>query len=101
MAVIAVISLLASKIPYLLSVVLLYCFLTAVYRLRFSPIAHIPGPRFAALTTLYEFYHDFIHLGQFYFQIQKLHEEYGMLIPRRLLRDYLNLISVFTYESFN
>lgn len=91
---IALIPGLASYLPYLLTVTVIYILFVAVYRLHFSPIAQIPGPRIAALTSLYEFYHDCIHLGQFYYQIQKLHEQYGMVIARRLLRDDCPLISV-------
>lgn len=77
---IALIPGLASYLPYLLTVTVIYILFVAVYRLHFSPIAQIPGPRIAALTSLYEFYHDCIHLGQFYYQIQKLHEQYGPIV---------------------
>ena len=50
---------------------------TAVSRLFLSPIARIPGPKLAALTSWYEFYYDVIRPGQFVFHIQDLHERYG------------------------
>lgn len=67
--------------PYASAVVLglAYLIALAVYRLWFSPIAHFPGPRLAALTVLYEFYYDTICCGQFTFQIGRLHEKYGQL----------------------
>ncbi|PYH79528.1 hypothetical protein BO82DRAFT_288650, partial [Aspergillus uvarum CBS 121591] len=52
----------------------------AIRRLYFHPIAHIPGPRLAALTWWYEFYFDAIQPGQYVFKIQKLHRQYGPII---------------------
>ena len=49
----------------------------AVYRLYFSPLASIPGPRLAALTLWYEFYHDFFRKGKFLWVIADMHEQYG------------------------
>lgn len=48
------------------------------YRLYLSPIAKFPGPKLAALTLWYEFYHDVIRGGQYVFKIDELHEQYGM-----------------------
>jgi hypothetical protein len=53
----------------------------AIRRLYFHPLAHIPGPKLAALTWWYEFYFDAIQQGQYVFQIQKLHRLYGMFHP--------------------
>ncbi len=46
-------------------------------RLFFGPLAHIPGPRLAALTSWYEFYYDVIKPGQYVWKIKDLHAEYG------------------------
>ena len=54
---------------------------TALYRLYFSPLAKIPGPRLAALTSWYEFYYDVILPGRYVFKIKELHEEYGASSP--------------------
>ena len=52
-----------------------------IHRLYFSLIAHIPGPRLAALTYFYQFYYDlWPYQGQFIFQYAKLHEGYGPII---------------------
>ena len=51
-----------------------------IWRLYFSPIAHIPGPRLAAITWWYEFYYDIILGGQYVFKIIELHKEYGPII---------------------
>lgn len=63
-----------------LTTVLLAALLTiggAIRRLFFHPLAHIPGPRLAALTWWYEFYFDVIQPGRYVFKIQELHKRYG------------------------
>ena len=66
---------------YLLLGALLVSFAAlAVQRLWLSPIAHIPGPKLAALTQLYEFYYDFILDGQYTLKIIELHEQYGPVV---------------------
>jgi hypothetical protein len=57
---------------------LVYLFGLAVYRLYLSPIAKFPGPKLAALTLWYEFYHDVVRGGQYVFKINELHDQYGM-----------------------
>lgn len=49
----------------------------AIRRLFFHPLAHIPGPRLAALTWWYEFYFDAVQPGKYVFKIQELHKQYG------------------------
>ena len=48
-----------------------------ISRLILSPLAGIPGPKLAALTSWYEFYYDVIKPGKFVWKIKDLHEEYG------------------------
>lgn len=63
-----------------LTTVLLAALLTiagAIRRLFLHPLAHIPGPRLAALTWWYEFYFDVVQPGQYVFKIQELHKQYG------------------------
>jgi hypothetical protein len=64
----------------------LYIIALAIYRLRFSPIAKFPGPKLAALTLWYEFYHDVIRGGQYVFRINELHEQYGMTVSSFYIR---------------
>jgi hypothetical protein len=48
-----------------------------IYRLYFHPLSHIPGPRLAALTFLYQTYFSLVNGSRFYVQIGKLHKIYG------------------------
>ena len=57
---------------------LLYFGALAIYRLCLSPIAEFPGPKLAALSLWYEFYHDVVRGGQYCFKINELHDQYGM-----------------------
>ena len=61
------------------TVQLISVLLVSAYRLYFHPLAKIPGPRLAALTFWYEFYHDVILPGRYVWKIQKLHKDYGKL----------------------
>ncbi|KAI9038140.1 cytochrome P450 [Aspergillus affinis] len=52
----------------------------AFYRLYLSPLAKFPGPRLAAVTGLYETYYDIVQDGQFVWQIERLHQQYGPIV---------------------
>ncbi|KAK0507631.1 hypothetical protein JMJ35_010154 [Cladonia borealis] len=57
-----------------------WCIVVSLYRLFFHPLAKIPGPRLAALTSCYEFYYDVIQPGRYIWKIKSLHEQYGPII---------------------
>ncbi|KAL9039589.1 MAG: hypothetical protein Q9214_004816 [Letrouitia sp. 1 TL-2023] len=59
---------------------LLYILYTVVYRLYLSPLAKYPGPKIAALTSWYEFYHDILRHGRFPWEVQRLHDIYGPVV---------------------
>lgn len=80
---------------YLALALLGYSIYGIYHRLLLSPIAHIPGPKFAAITRLfvfatsdssfltshrYEAYYDLYRGGQYTFKIIELHKEYGPII---------------------
>lgn len=52
----------------------------AVYRLYLSPLSKFPGPKLAALTLWYEFYYDVIKNGRYLWEIEKMHEKYGLFL---------------------
>jgi hypothetical protein len=58
---------------------------TAIYNVFFHPLAHVPGPKLAGATYLYQTYHSFMGGSRYYAKIKELHEIYGMtpLIGRR------------------
>ncbi|KAI9705392.1 MAG: hypothetical protein M1820_005222 [Bogoriella megaspora] len=53
---------------------------TIISRLCFSPIAHFPGPKLAAVTSLYELYCSIVLKGQWAFRIKEMHEKYGPIV---------------------
>lgn len=56
---------------------LLWTVSEACRRLFLGPLAHIPGPRLAALTWWYEFYFDAVQPAQYIFKIQEFHQKHG------------------------
>jgi hypothetical protein len=64
-----------------------YLVILSLYRLYLSPLAPIPGPKLAALTSWYEAYYEIVLGGQYSFQIDKLHDIYGkfFVLPRDVL----------------
>ena len=55
----------------------LYLLGLVVYRLFLSPIANIPGPKLAAVTSWVEIYWDLVKGGKFVFKIEEWHDRYG------------------------
>lgn len=54
-----------------------YFILKIIYRLYFHPLSKFPGPKLAASTHLFEFYHDVVRHGKFLWEIERMHLEYG------------------------
>ncbi|KAL4876881.1 cytochrome P450 [Aspergillus karnatakaensis] len=59
---------------------ILYLGVRSIYRLYFHPLSHIPGPKLAAITSGYEFYHNIFRGGLFVWEVKRLHEIYGPII---------------------
>lgn len=55
-----------------------YVISLVIYRLFFSPIAKFPGSKLAAVSGWYELYYDVIHKGKYLFEIEKMHDKYGV-----------------------
>lgn len=68
--------------PYLtiFSLLSTYLVLLTLYRLFLHPLAHIPGPKLAAITQWFEFYYDVLLVGQYQNQFMRWHEKYGPII---------------------
>lgn len=57
----------------------LFLLTRSVYRLYLHPLANVPGPRLAALTSWHELWYDCFHGGggQHAFKMREMHDRYG------------------------
>ncbi|KAI1864039.1 uncharacterized protein JN550_009059 [Neoarthrinium moseri] len=51
-----------------------------LYRGWLSPLARIPGPKLAALTSWYECYYDVVLPAQYVFKVKEMHAKYGPIV---------------------
>jgi hypothetical protein len=63
-----------------------------IYRLQFHPLSKFPGPKLAALTSLYEFYYNVVLGGRYLWEIERMHEQYG----KEPLFETLDHVSILT-----
>lgn len=56
-----------------------YVLLVAIYRLYLHPISKFPGPKLAAVTSLYGFYFNVVKGGRYLWEIEKMHKKYGAI----------------------
>lgn len=52
-----------------------------IYRIFLHPLAHLPGPKIAAATFLYEIAWDYFGDGAYLYEIEKMHKKYGWWGP--------------------
>lgn len=66
----------------LLTVLLICLFLYSLgkvaYLLYLHPLAIVPGPTLAAVSSLWYCYHELLGKGSVYLQIERLHQKHGM-----------------------
>ncbi|KAI1811309.1 cytochrome P450 [Poronia punctata] len=67
-------------LPTAFALGLAYLVVRTVYRLYFHPLSHIPGPKIAAVSHLYELYHDAIRGGMYIWEVEKMHKKYGPVV---------------------
>ncbi|RAH64667.1 cytochrome P450 [Aspergillus aculeatinus CBS 121060] len=68
-------------LQYLACLWLLSRIVRAVYNISpLHPLYHIPGPKLAAITFLYEAWFDLILGGRYSLEIQRMHEIYGPVV---------------------
>ena len=63
---------------YVAGICLLYIVYSVFWRLVLSPLAKYPGPKLAALTGWYETYYEIILRGRFPWEVERLHDLYGI-----------------------
>ncbi|KAH7075714.1 putative cytochrome P450 [Paraphoma chrysanthemicola] len=70
-----------SNVLRLLTLWISYHIVRALYNISpLHPLSHVPGPRLAAMTLLYEFWYDFVLGGTYTNVIRKMHATYGPVV---------------------
>lgn len=64
-----------------------------LYNLFLHPLKGIPGPKIAAMSSLYEFWFDVVLDGRYIFEIEKMHNKYGEL-QTSIILFYSHLITL-------
>ena len=64
-----------------------YFLLKGLYRLYLHPLRRFPGPRLAAITHGYEFYHDVVRHGMYIWEIEKMHQIYGRVFGEKYVNN--------------
>lgn len=86
-------------LPVLGAVSVVLWLLQVVYRLFAHPLASFPGPKIAAATFLYEFYYDVIKGGMYIWEIERMHEQYGIMPLIRRKGIHVVIVRGFTRDN--
>ncbi|KAF9535115.1 cytochrome P450 [Crepidotus variabilis] len=94
---------LAVLLAFLLAILLLHAVYVAFARLFFHPLSDFPGPRLAAVTSLYRTYFDVVQGGEFLQHVLMLHEVHGPVVrvaPNELhFNDYRAYHDIYSVEA--
>lgn len=71
--------------------------LRSIYRLYFHPLASIPGPKWAALTSMYGAYYDLPIETSYTRKIIELHDQYGPVV--RILPNQVHVLDMKSYDE--
>ena len=82
-------------IAYTVSAFIVLTTFKTIYRLYFHPLAKFPGPKLAAVTTLYNAYYDILQSGLVK-HLPEMHKKYGPII-----RVQPNELHIADLEGFN
>ena len=83
---------------YATSLVVAYLTVGAIWRIYFHRLSHLPGPKLAAITYLYQSYFDiYPHQGRWLWQQIALHERHGPVI--RVGPDEIHISDPTFYEQ--
>ena len=70
----------STSLKLLLDAAIFYVVYKVVQRLFFHPLAKVPGPWYAAISTIYEFWWDCPKQGKYMFKIEDMHKKYGTFL---------------------
>ncbi|KAL9634071.1 MAG: hypothetical protein Q9204_003151 [Flavoplaca sp. TL-2023a] len=90
------------SIVYLPIFGLAYAAALVVYRLFLHPLAKFPGPKIAAATKWYEFYHDCVKGGggQFSYEIDRMHNRYEDIFRLSKYFDLEDMVAETAAQAF-
>jgi hypothetical protein len=80
----------------LFGVFIVYLVIRTIYRLSFHPLAKFPGPRLAAVTSMYSASYDLPFETSFCKKLPELHDRYGPIVRIRP-----NQLHIRDMDSFN
>jgi hypothetical protein len=77
-----------------------YLVTKTIYRLYFHPLSHIPGPRLAACTSLYNAYYDILGTGLVK-ELPDYHARYGPVVRIQPNEVHVSTLSGYSEYAIN